>query len=289
MGIAREDVVEHLRRPHELVDVFALLRGQKPEHGGGFAVHELHLAGTGHHDDPLVEQFDDGLLLLEQGAEAELFRNGVGRRPHHAEGVGVVLLAELAHVEHGDELVLAVENRRRRTAPTVPHGQVMLRADDLDGPALRHARPDAVGSPELFGGDHAGLGTGVGVAVPSAGFHMQADAFGGGKDHGPRSGNQRREQFLHNHAGGLEKIGIGSKDMPENGLVHLLAHRGFGIDPGKAAALPRAQDEIADHGGIHGQATEEKLLLGRNGLLPGVGLKIRIMGVRHEKAPASSP
>ena len=165
----------------------------------------------------------------------------------------------------------------------------MLRADDLDGPALRHARPDAVGSPELFGGDHAGLGTGVGVAVPSAGFHMQADAFGGGKDHGPRSGNQRREQFLHNHAGGLEKIGIGSKDMPENGLVHLLAHRGFGIDPGKAAALPRAQDEIADHGGIHGQATEEKLLLGRNGLLPGVGLEIRIMGVRHGKAPASSP
>lgn len=58
----------------------ALLRGRKPEHGGGFAVHELHLAGTGHHDDPLVEQFDDGLLLLEQGAEAELFRNGVGRR-----------------------------------------------------------------------------------------------------------------------------------------------------------------------------------------------------------------
>ena len=289
MGIAREDVVEHLRRPHELVDVFALLRGRKPEHGGGFAVHELHLAGTGHHDDPLVEQFDDGLLLLEQGAEAELFRNGVGRRPHHAEGVGVVLLAELAHVEHGDELVLAVENRRRRTAPTVPHGQVMLRADDLDGPALRHARPDAVGSPELFGGDHAGLGTGVGVAVPSAGFHMQADAFGGGKDHGPRSGNQRREQLLHNHAGGLEKIGIGGKDMPENGLIHLLAHRGFGIDPGKAAALPRAQDEIADHGGIHGQATEEKLLLGRNGLLPGVGLEIRIMGVRHGKAPASSP
>ncbi|MFR0874095.1 MAG: hypothetical protein ACLSHC_05265 [Bilophila wadsworthia] len=78
-------------------------------------------------------------------------------------------------------------------------------------------------------------------------------------------------------------------DMPENGLVHLLAHRGFGIDPGKAAALPRAQDEIADHGGIHGQATEEKLLLGRNGLLPGVGLEIRIMGVRHGKAPASSP
>ena len=35
---------------------------------------------------PSSSSSDDGLLLLEQGAEAELFRNGVGRRPHHAEG-----------------------------------------------------------------------------------------------------------------------------------------------------------------------------------------------------------
>ena len=42
------------------------------------------------HDHPFIQHFNDGLLLLKEQPQAELFRDGVGRRLHHATGMVMV-------------------------------------------------------------------------------------------------------------------------------------------------------------------------------------------------------
>lgn len=99
---------------------------------------------------PLLQHFNDGLLFLKEQPQAELFRDGVGRRFHHTPGMVMVQGARERHIEHADDGVPAVPDGGRRAEPAVERAAVMFRSQRLHRRMFHEARPDGIGPRGAF-------------------------------------------------------------------------------------------------------------------------------------------
>lgn len=160
----REDRPDDVAGKDDVLNIAVHSVRRQVEHGLRLVVQRPYRAVAFQHDHPFIQHFNDGLLFLKEQPQAELFRDGVGRRFHHTPGMVMVQGARERHIEYADDGVPAVPDGGRRAEPAVERAAVMFRSQRLHRRMFHEARPDGIGPRGAFRREVAGARCGIGVA-----------------------------------------------------------------------------------------------------------------------------
>ena len=208
------------------------------EHGLRLVVQRPYRAVAFQHDHPFIQHFNDGLLFLKEQPQAELFRDGVGRRFHHTPGMVMVQGARERHIEYADDGVPAVPDGGRRAEPAVERAAVMFRSQRLHRRMFHEARPDGIGPRGAFRREVARREVRDRVAAGIVPERVQDDPLRVGQGNEAARSADGVIQLFHDAFGHRHKIRVPIEQLFQRGGAE--GHFGGVVrpDPLKAAALP---------------------------------------------------
>ena len=234
----REDRPDDVAGKDDVLNIAVHSVRRQVEHGLRLVVQRPYRAVAFQHDHPFIQHFNDGLLFLKEQPQAELFRDGVGRRFHHPPGMVMVQGARERHIEHADDGVPAVPDGGRRAEPAVERAAVMFRSQRLHRRMFHEARPDGIGPRGAFRREVARCEVRDGITAGIVPERVQDDPLRIGQGNETARSADGVIQLFHDAFGHRHKILVLIEQLFQRGGAE--GHFGGVVrpDPLKAAALP---------------------------------------------------